>query len=118
MAKGRTRILVALVAIVMIASAYVWFALTTRVGMFMGGGRYYVARAASTENPDQARAYLRRVLANTQYGVNIAENSVRALPNAGDRIKLWRYLIELAPNDNWRGIYGLDLERDAPSRKR
>jgi hypothetical protein len=117
--KRTHRILVVgLVALVAIASGYAWFALNTRIGMFMGGGRYYVACAASTNSPDQARAYLLRVLNNTQYGVNIAENSVRSLPNVEDRMRLWRYLIELAPNDNWRAIYRLDLERESALRYR
>ena len=105
-------------ALVVIAGGYAWFALNTRIGMFMGGGRYFVARAASAKTPDEARAYLRRVLNNTQYGVNIAENSVRALPNVEDRVKLWRYLIEIAPNDNWQAIYGLDLEKESMPRQR
>jgi len=78
----------------------------TAYGIFAaGGGRYWVRRAAETTDAAEARAHLVRVVAATQYGVNIAENAVRDLERPKDRIRLWSLLIEVAPNDTWRAIY-------------
>jgi hypothetical protein len=87
----------------------------TELGITLGGGgRYWVERAAEADDEDEAREHLRRVLA-TPYGVNLAENAVRDLEDRERRIRLWRLLIELAPNDGWRATYSLALEREATS---
>jgi hypothetical protein len=106
----RRRLASAAIGIACAAAAFVAFQRYTAFGIFgAGGGRYWVERAAAEENPDLARAHLRRVLGATQYGVNVAENAVRELPRPEDRIRLWRLLVEIAPNENWRGIYSRRL---------
>jgi hypothetical protein len=104
--KQRNRLALATIAIACTAVAFVAFQRYTAFGIFAaGGGRYWVGQAAGEANADVARAHLQRVVGATQYGVNVAENAVADLPRADDRVRLWRLLIELAPNENWREIY-------------
>src|SRR5688572_6113702 len=99
--KQRNRLALAVIAMACTAVVFVAFQRGTAFGIFAaGGGRYWVGRAADEPNAHLARAHLRRVVGATQYGVNIAENAVGDLPRAKDRVRLWRLLIELAPNEN------------------
>jgi len=108
--KQRSRLAAIAIAIACTVVAFVAFQRYTALGIFAaGGGRYWVGRAAGEANADVARAHLRRVVGATQYGVNVAENAVRELPRIEDRVRLWRLLIELAPNENWREIYSRRL---------
>lgn len=99
-------------AVIIAAAAVSFIALQryTAYGIFAaGGGRYWVHRAAAETDAGRAKAHLRRVANATQYGVNVAENAVRELDMPADRARLWRLLIEIAPNENWREIYARRL---------
>ena len=90
----------------------------TTLGIFMGGGgKYWVHRAASAPSDAEAAQYLQRVLHTTQYGVNIVENAVAGLPHRDDRVRMWRVLIGLAPNDIWRATYSRRLASETASGK-
>lgn len=97
---------------------YVAWSRYTAYGILAGGGgRYWVSRAVAARADTEARAHLRRILGATQYGVNVAENAVRRLPRREDRIRMWRFLVELAPNDNWREIYQRHLDQERTGRE-
>ena len=94
------------IAAICATAAFVCFQRYTDYGIFIAGGnRYWIRRAAQAEDPAEAKAHLGRVIAATQYGVNVAENAVADLERREDRVRLWSLLIELAPNDTWRAIY-------------
>ena len=59
------------------------------------------------------RESLGRVLGATQYGVNQAESYVRGLQNRRVRMRLWRTLIDMAPNETWVQQYTRDLLSEA-----
>lgn len=95
----------------------VWSRYTTYGILAGGGGRYWVSRAVAADADTEAREHLRRVLGATQYGVNVAENAVRRLPRREDRIRMWRLLVELAPNENWRETYQRHLDQEGTGRE-
>jgi hypothetical protein len=101
------------VAAAVLVAVWVPWSRYTNLGIFAGGGgNYWVRQAAAASSDAEATSHLHRVLRVNQYGVNVAENSVRALPRKADRIRLWRLLIGLAPNDNWRAIYSRRLANE------
>jgi hypothetical protein len=104
--------LLLILVILLAVPAFLYTQRWTRPGIFLlGGTGYWVGRARAAVDPAEAKAYFRYVLASSQYGVNGAENAVNALPDQRDRVRLFTLLIEVAPNENWREIYGRDLER-------
>ena len=108
---GKLAILAGLV--VLAVAAWVPWSRYTDLGIFVGGGgRYWVQRAAASRTDDEAVSCLRRVVAATQYGVNVAENQVAAIPDRQIRMRLWRILVQVAPNENWHGIYSRRLAHD------
>jgi hypothetical protein len=109
-----------LIIVLLLAAPVVFVAWSryTAYGIFAGGGgRYWVSRAVAAHSEMEARAHLRRVLGATQYGVNVAETAVRRLPRRKDRIRMWRLLAELAPNDNWRKIYQRNFDQELAGRE-
>jgi hypothetical protein len=82
------------------------FQIYTDLGVFLlDGSEYWIARAANTADPAQARTFLTVVLSATQYGVNEAENQVLANYAPSEQVRLFRLLSEIAPNENWRDRY-------------
>jgi hypothetical protein len=106
-----------LVLVALLVAAWIPWSRYTTLGIFAGGGgNYWIRQAAAAPSDAQAANHLRRVLGINQYGVNIAENAVRGLPRKADRVRLWRLLIGVAPNDNWRQIYSRHLaNEDSPA---
>lgn len=118
MSKPSKLLASALLLVTLMVLGWIPWSRYTELGIFAGGGgRYWVRRAAVATTDEEAKAHLGRVLATTQYGVNIAENAVADLPDHEARLRMWRLLVELAPNDNWRSIYTrrLKTEGNQPS---
>lgn len=103
-------------AVLLLLAAWVPWSRYTDLGIFVGGGgAYWVRQAAASPSDEEATAHLRRVLEATRYGVNTVENAVKDLPSRTDRVRLWRLLIRIAPNESWRKIYAQNLEREQTS---
>jgi hypothetical protein len=85
---------------------FVWLQRYSTLGVFaLGGGRYWINRAAHTPSDTDARAYVRVVLSATQYGVDVAENAVVAQKDPKIQRRLFLLLAECAPNELWRDQY-------------
>lgn len=86
------------------------------MGVFVVGNRYWFWKASHAESEDAMRGDIGRVLSATQYGVNQAENYVRDIEDRQTRIRWWRVLIDMAPNDDWAQRYArlLQAELGAP----
>ena len=100
------------VSAVLIAAAFFGGMLFTdfrhdsRIGILVfGGARYWVSLASTAVTPEEAKMYLQRVLRSSEYGVNAADNAVASLGSPAVRRRLYLFLAEIAPNDNWRKIY-------------
>lgn len=104
--------LLAVALVVLILGGFAAAALFTEAGIFVVGFRFWMARAAAASTVAETDANLARVLGSTQYGVNRAESFVPAIEVRDTRIRLWRRLIALAPNDNWRQLYEYRLEAE------
>jgi len=102
--------------LVVVAVAVFW-ALFTDLGVFLVGNRYWVRRAFLATSETVSSTSLKRVVSATHYGVNIAENRVKALHECSDRARLFRLLVALAPNENWKEIYRRDLKAQLGIRK-
>jgi len=111
MSRRRSRALAALLLISVALAAWS-FALYARLGIFLVGHRYWLWKAAQAESETATKDSLERVLNATQYGVNQAQTYVRGLDDRQTRIRLWRTLIDLAPNENWVRQYTADLESE------
>ncbi|MHB0972534.1 MAG: hypothetical protein ACYC7A_22675 [Thermoanaerobaculia bacterium] len=95
-----------------IAAGLMCTALFSELGIFLVGYHVWMARAAAATSVASTDSNVRRVLNATQYGVNQAENYVLSVKDRDTRIRLWNRLIALAPNENWRRIYGYGLEAE------
>lgn len=85
---------------------FLWLQRYSALGVLaLGGGHYWVNRAAHTPSDKDARAYLRVVLSATQYGVDIAENAVLAQKDQEVQRRLFLLLADCAPNELWREQY-------------
>lgn len=102
----------ALVALTVLALG-VYGALFTDLGVLAVGHHYWMSRAARSPDDASLTQNLKRVLNSTQYGVNNAENWVLDVEDRATRVRLWEKLIELAPNESWRGYYRERLEAEA-----
>lgn len=110
MDRRRTIGLLAVLAVLLGA----WlFSLHTGIGVFVAGHRYWLWKASQAESEDALREHLGRVLDASQYGVNQAENYVREIEDRRVRIRLWRALVEMAPNDNWAERYARHLQGES-----
>lgn len=83
--------------------------------MFVVGHRYWFWKASHADREDVMREDIGRVLGATQYGVNQAENYVREIEDRQTRIRWWRVLIDMAPNDNWAERYARLLQGELGS---
>lgn len=91
-----------LVALVAVASLAPLAQRYTEVGVFLlGGGSYWVERAAGEPTDAVAADYLNIVLQATQYGLNVAENAVGALPDRGQQARLFTLLAAVTHNESW-----------------
>ena len=110
------RILALFVALVVLPGITYW-ALYSDLGVFLIGNRYWVQRAATSTSFITTRVYLRRVLSATQYGANVVEARVRALPDRTQRARLFGVLVDLAPNASWRDVYLRNLTAERTVRR-
>ena len=83
------------------------------LGIVVVGHRYWLWQASRAESEGARRESLGRVLGATQYGVNQAESYVRGLQDRRVRMRLWRTLIDMAPNETWVQQYTRDLLSEA-----
>jgi hypothetical protein len=114
--KPRVRrfVLAAVPAALAVLTLGVYGALFTDLGILVVGHHYWMSRAARSPDDASLTENLERVLDSTQYGVNNAENWVLGAEDRATGLRLWAKLIELAPNDLWRGYYGERLAAEAP----
>lgn len=112
--RPKRRQLLGAFLVVVTATACVCGALFTETGVFAIGHRYWMYRAARSTGEVELREHLGRVLAGTQYGVNLAENWVLEVEDRATRVRLWEALIELAPNEWWRERYRARSAAESP----
>ena len=110
MRKKRTGVGIALVTFAGVG--VLALVLLSDLGIFLIGNKFWMARAVAAADVRETDAHLRRVLTATQYGVNQAENYVLSLDDRAARVRLWRRLVHLAPNQNWRDLYSYRLQAE------
>jgi hypothetical protein len=110
---GKTLALAAaILAFLLAGTSWIAFVRHTSLGISIGGGStYWVSRAAETQSDLEAKDCLRKVLDSSQYGVNMAQRDILRLEDTGSRARLFGLLVQLAPNEHWRRIYGEDRHR-------
>ena len=90
-----------------------WFRTHTGFGLLvLKSARPWMIRAEKSKDPEEAKAILRAIQESSQYGVNAAEDAVRALPDPNERVRMFRLLADCAINDGWRDGYLADAERE------
>lgn len=104
--------LIALLLSVCLVGGIVYGMLFTELGVFFGGYRFWMGLAAYSDFPELRSESVQRVLNGTQYGVDQAESWVLAHGDRTRRIRLWKILIERAPNEGWRSRYSDHLQRE------
>ncbi len=112
--RRRTAIRLAVIVAVVVPSVFgfVHYQRTSDLGIFLfRGSHYWFKLARSAEGADEAKAHLQRIIDATQYGVNIAQNHVNSLDETQERLRMFNLLVEIAPNEHWRKLYLLDVQR-------
>lgn len=103
---------IALLLSLTILGAASYAALFTELGIFLVGHRFFMPKAAHASTDEESTEHLFQVLQATQYGVNQAKNWTRKHRHPKCRIRIWKLLIELAPNEAWRRSYSNELKEE------